>query len=487
MAIKLYNTLSKKKETFTPLEKGRVKMYSCGPTVYDYASVGNMWAYLTADILRRFLEFSGYEVKQIKNITDVGHFTDDEDLCVSGEDKMDKAAKREKKTPLKIAEHYIKYFLLDEKKLHIKPPHFRPRPTQEIDAIITIIKDLIKKKFAYETKDGVYFAVKKFPNYGKLSGNTLKKIRSGARVAINEAKKNPADFALWIKKVGKNKKHSLHWDSPWGQGFPGWHIECTAMATRYLGDSLDIHTGGEDNIFPHHECEIAQSEAYTNRPFVKYWLHVRHFLMDGQKMSKSLGNILTVSPTPSGHCQDLETLGFHPLAFRTLKLASHYRSQANFTLAAMRQAQTNWERLNDFYRNLQKKCTVSPLSDSKKIDLDSYRHQFQKAMANDLNTPEALKIVLALVKKGNQLLSQNKLQNKKETKETLKYFDQIFALLLEEKIEKIPITIKRMAQERKSLKEKKQFQAADLLRQTIEKQGYQINDQKDGAYELCKK
>ena len=278
MDLFLYNTFTKKKERFVPLEKGKVKMYTCGPTVYAYPHIGNLWAYLTADILRRYLEYIGYEVRQIKNITDVGHFTDDEGLEgleASGEDKLEKAAKIEKKGPLEIAEKYIQYYLQEEKKLNIKNPHFRPRPTQEIDEIIKMIEVLITKGYAYETKDGIYFSVKKFPAYGKLSGNTLDQIKTGARVEINENKKDPVDFALWIKKVGKHAHHTLFWKSPWGEGFPGWHVECTAMATKYLGDSIDIHTGGEDNIFPHHECEIAQSETYTGKIFSRFWIHMQ--------------------------------------------------------------------------------------------------------------------------------------------------------------------------------------------------------------------
>jgi cysteinyl-tRNA synthetase len=519
MALKLYNTLTKKKEQFIPLEKGKVKMYSCGPTVYDYASIGNMWSYLSADILRRYLEYLGYEVRHIKNITDVGHFTDDEELSISGEDKMEKAAKREKKTPLEIAEYYIEYFLRDEKKLNIKKPHFQPRPTQEIDQIISIIKNLIQKGYAYETTDGVYFSVEKFKNYGNLSGNTIAQLEAGAskRIEENEDKKHHADFVLWIKQVGKNKKHTLHWNSPWGKGFPGWHIECTAMASRYLGDSIDIHTGGEDNIFPHHECEIAQTEAYTQKPFVTYWFHTRHFLVDGKKMSKSLGNIYTISKVPDNRFKNLEEEGFHPLAFRTLKLGTHYRSSANFTLDALKQAEKNWQRINEFYNLILNKVTnkhklalpnknksqnksvisntIKDKNQIEKIEKSSintkkYQQRFEKALNDDLNTPQALTIVLELVKKGNTLINNNQSIDAANIQKFLENADKVFAILEKNPLSKnksitIPKKIISLAQKREQFRQEKNFKKADQIRKIIEKKGFVLIDKPD-SYEIKK-
>lgn len=463
-------------------------MYTCGPTVYDYASIGNMWSYLTADILRRYLEYSGYEVRQVKNITDVGHFTDDDILEVSGEDKMEKAARREKKTPLELAEHYAQYYLADEKSLNIKPPHYQPRPTKEIPEMIVIIENLIAKGLAYETEDGIYFSVNTFPHYGKLSGNTLDQIKAGARVTVNENKKDPADFALWKKLVGANSKHSLWWDSPWGKGFPGWHLECTAMAVKYLGDSIDIHTGGEDNIFPHHECEIAQSESYTGKPFVKYWVHTRHFQVAGQKMSKSLGNIYTIGAVPDGRYKSLLEMGYHPLAFRMLKLSTHYRSKSNFTFEGLEQADKNWKKINECWQRLGTYAEKKP--GNTLLDTSAYQVRFETALDDDLNTAEASAVVLDLVKYANQLMDKGYLQNAKETQKLIKKFDQVFAVLDHKTFEKsnvdIPDKIKTLADEREEARQAKDFSKADNLREKISQLGYEITDQESG-YTINKK
>ncbi|MBD3238552.1 MAG: cysteine--tRNA ligase [Candidatus Moranbacteria bacterium] len=489
MALKLYNSLTKKKQLFKSLKKNQVKLYTCGPTVYDYAHIGNLWSYLTADVLRRYLEFLGFQVKHVKNITDVGHFTDDEEVEPTGEDKIEKAARREKKTPLEIARYYTRYYLKDEAKLNIKKPHVQPRPTQEIPQIIKIIQDLIKKKYAYETSDGVYFNVKHFQAYGKLSGNTLNKIQAGARVQINENKKNPADFALWIKRVGKNKKHTLHWPSPWGQGFPGWHIECTAMATKYLGGSIDIHTGGEDNIFPHHECEIAQSQAYTGKKFVRFWIHTRHFYLDNQKMSKSLKNIYTLSKTPSNKYPSLEQRGYQPLAFRLLKLQSHYRSKANFSFKALDQASKNLQKINQLYQELRDfPQTNNPKpkqtgAKAKSINVRSYLKKFIQALNQDLNTPLAVSVLLDLVKNTNKTIKNQTLSNPKQVLATLEKLDQVFAILTKTSKSKqvIPRNIKKLAQKREQARQQKKFKLADQLRDKIIAQGYKIIDTSKGS------
>jgi cysteinyl-tRNA synthetase len=492
MDLTLYNTLTKKKEKFIPLEKGKVKLYSCGPTVYDYAHIGNMWSYLTADILRRYLEYLGYEVRQIKNITDVGHFSEDDSLEVDGEDKMEKAAKRENKDPLDLANHYLNFYLADEKRLNILKPNFQPRPTQEIETIIQIIETLIKKGYAYETQDGVYFSVEKFKNYGQLSGNSLEEIKAGARVEVNEDKKNPADFALWIKRVGKNKKHILHWESPWGLGFPGWHIECTAMATKYLGDTLDIHTGGEDNIFPHHDCEIAQSEAFSGEKFVNFWIHTRHFYFESQKMSKSLQNVYTISPVPDNRYPNLEDSGYPALVFRTLKINSHYRSKANFTFKAMDQAQKNWTKINKFYlelKTLLEKKEPAPQKNQSPnhLDIQKYKQEFEKAMNDDLNTPLAFAVILELVKDFNRNKDLQTL-NLMEIKKFIEKADQVFAILDEDHFQKpttkeIPKSIIKLAEQRKKFRKQKNFQKSDQLRNEIKKQGYEVVDQGEG-YDL---
>jgi len=281
--LKLYNSLTKQKEIFQSLaeekkKKKLVTMYTCGPTVYDYVHIGNLRSFLVADLLRRFLEFKGYKVKQVMNITDVGHMTSDAE---SGEDKMEAAARREKKDPWQIAEFFTKAFFADAQKINLKKAWKYPRATDHVKEMIKIIEKLVKNGYAYEVNGSVYFDLSKFSDWGKLSGNKLEDLIAGARVEVISEKKNPYDFALWIK----NPAHIMQWDSPWGKGYPGWHIECSAMAMKYLGEMIDIHTGGEDNKFPHHESEIAQSEGATGKQFVRYWLHVKHLMVDGEKMS----------------------------------------------------------------------------------------------------------------------------------------------------------------------------------------------------------
>ncbi|MHC4374133.1 MAG: cysteine--tRNA ligase, partial [Planctomycetota bacterium] len=278
--IRFYNTYSKQIEPFEPVEPGNVKLYSCGPTVYSHPHIGNFRSFLMADLLKRFLEFRGYAVNHIMNITDVGHLLDDAD---EGADKLEEAARKEKKDPLEIAQFYIDSFNTASEMLNIKPADNYPRATEHIDEMIQMVQSLIDKGHAYVVGHNVYYDVTTFKDYGKLSGNTLDDLNAGARIEVNSEKKNPQDFALWKH----DPKHIQQWDSPWGCGFPGWHIECSAMSVKYLGEQFDFHTGGEDNIFPHHECEIAQSEGASGKKWVKYWMHGRFLMFDGEKMSKS--------------------------------------------------------------------------------------------------------------------------------------------------------------------------------------------------------
>src|SRR3989344_8141741 len=320
--IFLTNTLTRKKEKFMPIKKGQVGIYTCGPTVYRDIHIGNFRTYLMADILKRALIYSGFKVKHIKNITDVGHMRTD-DASDAAFDPVITEALKQGKTPQEIAETYTKQFFEDEKKLNILPANEYPKATAHIKEMIELTKILLDKGYAYETSGTVYLNVKKFKNYGKLSGNTLNKmdkLLEAVRVATETDKKDSADFALW-KKAEKGR--TLKWDSPWGEGFPGWHIECSAMSMKYLGPSFDIHTGGEDNIFPHHEDEIAQSEAATGKKFVNFWLHGGFLLVDREKMARRKGNVFTIST--------IEEKGFNPLAFRYLVLTTHYRSRLNFT------------------------------------------------------------------------------------------------------------------------------------------------------------
>ena len=288
MTLHVYNTLTNQKEEFTPLEPGRVRMYNCGPTVYSRVHIGNLRAFLFADLLRRWLEFEGYQVTQVMNITDVGHLTDDAD---DGEDKLQKQAEKDGLDPMEIARAQSVLFFGDLEKLGCKRAAVYPKATDHITQMLSMIGALIEKGFAYQVGENVYFEVAKFPEYGKLSGNRVEALDAGSRIEVLDEKRSPADFALWKS----DPKHLMKWESRYGDhGFPGWHIECSAMAREHLGDQIDIHTGGEDNVFPHHECEIAQTEAFTGEPFAKYWMHTKFLQVDGGKMSKSLGNVYTL-------------------------------------------------------------------------------------------------------------------------------------------------------------------------------------------------
>ncbi len=487
--LSLYNTLTKTKEEFKPIHKGKVGIYTCGPTVYDYIHIGNLRSYLTADTLRRYLEYLGYEVRHIKNITDVGHLTED-DLAQgdSGEDKMIKKAQETKKTPDEIAAFYEKYFHKTEKEMNILSAHFFPKATLHIDQMIKLIKMLLKKGYAYEVKGNVFYDVTKFKNYGQLSGNTLTKLKVGARLEEHPDKKNSWDFALWLKAP---KEHLMKWNSPWGKGYPGWHIECSAMSTEYLGDTFDIHTGGEDNIFPHHEAEIAQAEGATGKKFVNYWLHTRHLLVDGEKMSKSKGNFYRL--------EDIKKKGFTAMDLRLLLLSSHYRSPLNFTWKGMKQARKNRQKIEEFLRRLEKIARVNNKNKSvlsnknkdekiKKIN-DNFQQKFEQALNDDLNTPLALSTLYEWINEINKLINQNKI--KAETAQTIlslwKKINHILGLKISlTKEKKIPSKVLNLAQEREEARRKKNFVQADELRNKINQAGYSIEDTAQG-FQLKKK
>lgn len=475
--LKFYNTLTNQKEEFKPLNPPEVKMYNCGPTVYGYAHIGNFSSYLMADLIRRYLEYLGYQVKQVKNITDVGHLVADAD---EGEDKMEKAAREQQKDPYEIARFYEKAYLADEAKLKMAEPYKRPRATEHVTEMIEIIKVLLNKEFAYETSDGIYFDISKFPNYGQLSGNTLDQIQAGKRVEINENKRHPYDFALWKKLVGDNKNHIMKWNSPWGEGFPGWHIECSAMARKYLGDQIDIHTGGEDNIFPHHECEIAQSEGFSGKQYVKYWLHKRWFFVEGQKMSKSLGNIYTIA--------DIEKMGFDPLDLRYLFLSVHYRAKLNFTQKGLEDAKLNRQKFNNLIQKLQS------ISDPQKglavFDLiRETKQQFEEAMNDDLNTSGALGVLFSFLKEVNKRLRDKSIRSK-EAQEILDFLtkvNQVFMVFdFAQKNERTPETIMNLLEKRNQARKEKDFGLADSLRDEIMANGYSLKDNPDGTTSVQK-
>jgi len=462
--LKFYNTYSKKKEVFKPLNPPYVHIYDCGPTVYFFAHIGNMWRYVFSDLLRRTLEYNGYKVKQVMNITDVGHLTEEDLAADTGEDKIIKAAKKEKKTPEQIAEFYTQAFFRDTERLNILRPHVVPRATEHIPEMIDLIKILEQKGYAYWAGDKYFvYDIAKFKDYGKLSGKKLEELKSGARLEPVPGKKNPFDFALWIK----DEKHLMRWDSPWGVGYPGWHIECSAMSMKYLGPTLDIHTGGEDNIFPHHENEIAQSEAATGKQFVRYWLHVRHNLVDGQKMSKSKGNFYVL--------QDLVDKGFEPLAYRYLCLNTHYRNNLNFTWEGLKGAQNSLENLYKKVREFKSPRTRTSSVRGKQVSKveREYQNKFLGFINDDLNMPKALAVVWELVK-DNNVPPEEKYQ-------LLIDFDRVLGLGLDKVKEiEIPQKVKKLAEEREKYRQTGDFGKADEIRKKIEELGYKIEDTKEG-------
>jgi len=386
--MKIYNTLTRRIEEIVPLEPGNIKMYSCGPTVYRYIHIGNLRTFVMADWLRRTFEYRGLEVIHVKNITDVGHMR--QEMVDRGEDKILAQARKEGKTALQIAQFYTDAFHEDERKLNIVPATIFPRATQHIPEMIAIIKGLQEKDVAYEMHGNVYFDIQRFPEYGKLSGNQLENMLAGVREGVVEDRRNPEDFPLW--KVAEPGRE-MAWDSPWGRGFPGWHIECSAMSMKYLGPHFDLHTGGVDNIFPHHEDEIAQSEGYTGQEFVNYWVHAQHLLADGQKMAKSTGNAYT--------CSEIEARGFDPMALRYFYTTALYRSRLNFTFRALQAAQTSLERLRGLAYQLFLQSDKEHIFADEPIDPNFWQGQFLTEVESDLNMPRAMSVVWDMLRAGD--------------------------------------------------------------------------------------
>ncbi|MFA6458534.1 MAG: cysteine--tRNA ligase [Patescibacteria group bacterium] len=475
MLIQFFNSLGRKKEVFESLEKNRVKIYSCGPTVYASPHIGNFRAFIFADLLRRSLEFLGFEVESVMNITDVGHLVSDSD---SGEDKLEKGAAREGISPLAIARKYEKEFLDDLEKLNIEKPTYLPRASEHIGEQIELIKTLGKKGFTYETSDGIYFDTSKFANYGALSGQKIEDKEAGARVAVKSEKRNPADFALWKFCVGENEKHILCWNFESGKqlsdknlrseaetrkakiGFPGWHIECSAMSMKYLGASFDIHTGGVDHIPVHHENEIAQSEAATGQKFVNFWLHNEFLTIDGGKMSKSLGNLFTLA--------DLAAKDFEPLAFRYFCLNSNYRGKLNFSWEALQNAQNSLEKLRSAFQKLPSTGAID------QFELE----KFGVALADDLNSPRALAVVWDYLKKPDA------------NQATLAKFDEVlgFDLAREEDASvELSAEQQKLLTERATARAEKDFAKSDEIRAKFAEMGLEIEDAKSGEQIVRKK
>ena len=462
--MKIFNTLTRKVEEFIPNEEGKVKMYTCGPTVYHYAHIGNIRNYIGHDILDKTLRALGYEVTRAMNITDVGHLTSDSD---SGEDKMEIAKKREHKTAMEIADFYTKAFFNDFEKVNCKKPEIISPATSNIEMYIEMIKKLLKDGYAYESGGNVYFDISKLKDYYVLTNHQEDSMVVGAREGVEEDnnKRNQADFALWFT-VSKFENHELQWDSPWGKGYPGWHIECSGISIKYLGENLDIHGGGVDNIFPHHTNEIAQSEAYLGHKWCNYWFHNEHLLDESGKMSKSNGAILTVSL--------LEEQGYDPLAFRFMCLNSHYRKQLVFSYEALKQAQTTLNKLRNKITNIN--------SDGELEDelYNSYNQKFLEELSNDLNTANALTVLY-------ELLKDEKVNGTTKLKLIEKY-DEILSLNLIKKNEidsTLQDYIEKKIQERSEAKKNKDFALADQIRNELLEKNIIIKDTREGTtYEI---
>ena len=460
--MKIYNTLTRKIEEFVPKDKNEVKMYTCGPTVYSYAHIGNLRTYIMEDVLEKTLTYLGYNVKRVMNITDVGHLSSDSD---SGEDKMLKSAKKEHKSVLDIAKFYTDAFMNDTRKLNIKWPSIVSPATDNIDMYIKIITDLLDKGFAYASGGNIYFDTSKVKDYYCLTNHKIDDMVVGVRdgVLFDSNKKNQADFALWFTK-SKFEDQELKWDSPFGYGYPGWHIECSAIAISNLGEYLDIHCGGIDNIFPHHTNEIAQSEAYLGHKWCSYWVHGEHLNDKSGKISKSKGTMLTVSL--------LESKGYDPLSYRYMCLESHYRKPLLFSYEALDKASNDYRKL--------KKRVLALSDDGEFLDdlVSEYKKKFGDSLSFDLNTAMAL-TVLYDVLKDNRL-------NDKSKRELITSFDEVLSLdLLKEETVEISDDIKALIQKRDELKKEKNFVEADKIRDQLLAMGIKLIDSRDGTkYEV---
>lgn len=449
--IYLFDTYQREKRQFVPLEQGKVKIYTCGPTVYDYPHIGNLRAYIFADILRKMFEFNGYQVRHIINITDVGHLTSDAD---TGEDKIELSARKHRLSAFEIAEFYTEIFKQNLLDLGVEPPTVWSRATDHISEQIALVQKLEEGGYTYLTSDGVYFDTSRLSNYGYLARLDVKGIEPGVRVDLGE-KRNPTDFALW-KFSPKGKKRLMEWPSPWGMGFPGWHLECSAMAMKYLGETIDIHTGGVDHIPVHHTNEIAQSEAATGKQFARYWLHVAFLTSNGKKMAKSEGNFITL--------QDIVQRGYDPLAFRYLALTSHYRSSLNFT----------WQGLKGIQKALMSlREKVLSWGSGYGIPDEKILKEFRVQINNDLSTPQAISLLWEV---ADSFLAPEK------KKATLLEFDRVLNLgLAGSSAGEIPEEVMALVQERESLRKKGDWKEADRLRLEILKKGYEVRDTLTGS------
>lgn len=475
MALKVYNYLSREVERFKPIQPERVNLYVCGPTVYDHSHLGHAKTYIAMDMIVRYLQYRGYKVRHVRNLTDVGHLTQ------TGEDRITKGARRERVEPMELVETYINSFNDDMDALGVLRPNIAPRATCHVPEIITWVQDLLDHDYAYEADGNVYFAVEKFPEYGKLSNRQVDELQAGARVEVREDKRNPADFALWKRA---EPEHIMRWPSPWGEGYPGWHIECSVMSTKYLGKTFDIHGGGLENIFPHNECEIAQAEARHGVPFANYWLLVGSLTVNGVKMSKSLGNFLTI--------KDALNL-YSPEAIRYFMLSSHYRGPVDFSRDALQAAQRGVNRLHNTIHKLRytMRNTVEAAGTavlSQVGSLEDYREDFLAAMDDDFNTPQALGILFDLVKEVNRHLDDTT----HYAMGTLAAMDRIFHDLAGGVLGIVPNNLKSQENEhivdelvkylvelRQEYRESRDWSKADAIRSRMAELGILIEDGPD--------
>lgn len=487
MGLKLYNSLSRLKDEFVPLVEGRVGIYVCGPTVYGHAHLGHAKSYVSFDVLVRYLRYLGYGVTYVQNITDVGHLTDDAD---EGEDKLAVAAKKEHRHPMEVAELYTRSYFDDMDRLNLVRPDISPRASGHIIEQIEMVKTLIEKGHAYEVNGNVYFDVSSFAEYGKLARRKVEDMITGTRVEVSADKRSPVDFALW-KKAEAN--HIMQWPSPWGMGYPGWHLECSAMAGKYLGETIDIHGGGLENKFPHHDCEIAQSEAANGKQFVRYWLHNNMVTVDGTKMGKSLNNFITLKQAFSGVHERL-TRAYDPIAVRQLILNSHYRSPLDFSDAALFSAQSGYDKITECVKAVRKAIadTADGEADEKVVEqLKELRGKFEEAMNDDLNTAVALSVIFELVRVSNGLLAGD--VNKGTLEVLAKEFDvlggNVLGIVQESYAEAaggddelLDHLLVMMIEQRSDAKKNKDYATADAIRDKLLSFGIVLED-KPGATE----
>lgn len=461
--MRIYNTMTRQKEEFVPLKEGEVKMYSCGPTVYDYFHIGNARPFIIFDTLRRYFEYLGYKVTFVQNFTDI-------------DDKMINRANKEGITVKELGERFIAEYFKDAEALGIKPATIHPKATENIDAIIDVVKRLEEKGYAYNVDGNVYFRTKNFDGYGKLSHQPLDELEAGARIDINEGKEDPMDFALWKAK----KEGEPSWNSPWGEGRPGWHIECSAMVNKYLGNTIDIHSGGKDLIFPHHENEIAQSECANGCEFARYWMHNGYINIDNKKMSKSLGNFFTI--------RDI-TEKYEPQVVRFFMLSAHYRSPVNFSDALMAQAQSAMERVYNCIENLEflkKSAQDRAENDGEKLllaELEKAKKRFTEAMDDDLNTADAISAIFDIVSAANKHLKADGGNSQGIIEKTLSYISELGGVLglFEEKEKVASEEIEALIEKRNEARKAKNYQEADRIRDELKAKNIELKDTPTGV------